>query len=67
MQLSSILEGIRHAQSVQDADGEQHPGQTFAYTFPVTFAQRLLLQHIAGLEFVEQPDGVIGCFKPRRA
>lgn len=71
MQVSEILEGIRHAQAVQDQEGADHPGQTFAYTFPVTYVQQLLLPPIEGLEFVEQAeeaDGdrhIVGCFKPR--
>lgn len=65
MQLSEIIAGIEHAQAMQRNEGNEHPGQTFAYTFPVTPSQRLLLLHIARLEFVESPDGdLIGCFKP---
>lgn len=74
MLLAEILKGIAHAQDVQDREGEQHPGESFAFTFPVTSAQREYLagRHIPGLEFVEYRDPhtqqitVMGCFKPRK-
>jgi hypothetical protein len=75
VQLAEILKGIEHAQEVQDREGDQHPGESFAFTFPVTFAQRVVLRtrRIRGLEFVPMRDpesrflNFMGCFKPRKA
>lgn len=75
MQLSQILQGIERAQRVQDEEGAAHPGQTFAFTFPAGFTQRLYLKtqrQIEGLEFVRTVDPMdgkrkwMGCFKPRK-
>lgn len=71
MTLKEILAGIEEAQTMQDRDGPLNPGKTFAFTFPVTFAQRLYLRAIRSpVEFVElkrsgQRIGIMGCFKPR--
>jgi len=75
MPLAEILKGIAHAQEVQDREGDQHPGESFAFTFQVTFAQQVVLRarRIKGLEFVPRRDPetrflyFMGCFKPRKA
>lgn len=74
MQIAEILSGIERAQRVQNEEGAVHPGQTFAFTFPAGFTQRLYLKtqrQIVGLEFVRTVDPMdgkrkwMGCFKPR--
>lgn len=77
MQLADIIRGMTAAQDIQDTEGSQHPGQCFAFTFPVTLLQRIQLRarqfdgKAPGLQFVrtiDPQDGRLkwmGCFKPR--
>lgn len=75
MRLAQILQGIEHAQRMQEREGHLHPGQSCAFTFPAGFTQRLYLKtqrQIQGLEFVRTVDPMdgrvkwMGCFKPRK-